>query len=231
MGGYIRGDGAPASSRVAGVVLVSDGSSCLCSLCIGEVTAWRTSGSIMMKPRRCANTPRHDQPKERLMSTEYWQPVEGYEGLYEVSDQGKVKGPKGLVKPKLTNTGYQRTDLWRQGERWRPLLHRLVATTFIPNLRQCSQVNHMDGVKTNNAVSNLEWCTPSENALHAVALRGLYGENVSAAKLSEHDVIAIRVMLNKGLPGIWLANVFGVTNTQITHIRKGHHWRHINKPI
>lgn len=164
------------------------------------------------------------------MTTEYWRPVVGYEGLYEVSDLGRVKGPKGIVKPKAMSNGYHRTDLWKQGKRWRPLLHRLVAMTFIPNPRQCSQVNHIDGIKTNNVVSNLEWCTPSENALHAVALRGLHGQNSSAAKLSEHDVIAIRVMLSKGIPGNWLAKVFSITNTQITHIRKGSQWRRINTP-
>jgi len=163
-------------------------------------------------------------------SVEVWKPVVGYEGLYEVSDQGRVKGPKGFVKPKPTNRGYIRTELWQSGTRWRPSLHRLVAEHFIPNPRQCPQVNHKDGDKTNNAVNNLEWCTASENALHAVQLHARYGEKASTAKLTEREVIAISVMLNKGVPGKWLADVFGVTNAQISNIRNCQQWQHVNNP-
>jgi hypothetical protein len=161
---------------------------------------------------------------------EQWKPVLGYEGLYEVSDQGRVKSRKGFITPKPTNNGYLRTDLWKSGVRWRPTIHRLVAEHFIPNLRQCPQVNHKDGNKSNNAAQNLEWCTASENALHAVELRGRHGEKAPTAKLTERDVIAINVMLEKGVSGSWLANVFGVTNAQISHIRKGQQWRRVNNP-
>lgn len=156
---------------------------------------------------------------------EVWQPVPGYEGLYEVSDQGRVRGPKGLIKPKPTNSGYMRTELWRSGCRWRPLLHRLVATVFVPNDENKPQVNHKDGDRLNNQASNLEWCTASENMIHAVCLRGRHGENASSAKLTEQEVTAIRVMLGKGFPGIRLAEIFGVTNAQISHIRNGDQWQ------
>ena len=163
-------------------------------------------------------------------SVEVWKPVVGYEGLYEVSDQGRVKGPKGFVKPKPTNTGYLRTELWQRGLRHRPSLHRLVAEHFILNPRRCPQVNHKDGNKANNVVDNLEWCTASENALHAVQLRGRFGENASSAKLTEREVIAISVMLEKGVPGKWLADVFGVTNAQISNIRNCQQWQCVNSP-
>lgn len=159
---------------------------------------------------------------------EVWRPVVGYEGLYEVSDHGRVRGPKGLVKPKPTNRGYIRTELWRNGSRWRPSIHRLVAEHFIANPKQHPQVNHKDGDKSNNAVTNLEWCTASENALHAVQLHGRYGQNNPASKISEREAIAISVMLEKGVPGNWLANLFGITNAQISNIRKGHQWKYIN---
>ena len=156
---------------------------------------------------------------------EQWKPVPGYEGLYEVSDQGRVKGPKGLVKPKIGKNGYARTELWKKGERWRPSIHRLVAQTFIENSANKPQVNHLDGNKLNNAVSNLQWCTAQENMLHAVAMHNRHGENVSTAKLTEREVTAILVMLEKGVHGKWLADIFGVTNAQITNLRLKRQWR------
>jgi hypothetical protein len=160
---------------------------------------------------------------------EVWQPVPGYEGLYEVSDQGRVKGLKGFVKPKIGRNGYARTELWNKGERRRPSIHRLVAQTFIPNPESKPQVNHLDGNKLNNAVANLEWCTAQENALHAVALLGRHGERATAAKLGEREATAILVMLEKGVPGKWLADLFGVTNAQISHLRLNRQWRTLKR--
>ena len=162
-------------------------------------------------------------------SVEVWKPVVGYEGLYEVSDQGRVKGPKGFVKPKIGRNGYARTELWRKGDRHRPSIHRLVAQTFIPNPHGKPQVNHLDGDKLNNSVSNLEWCTARENALHAVALHARHGERATGAKLSEREAIAILVMLDKGVPGKWLADLFGITNAQISHLRLDRQWRRLKR--
>jgi len=162
-------------------------------------------------------------------SVEVWKSVVGYEGLYEVSDQGRVKGPKGFVKPKIGRNCYARTELWRKGDRHRPSIHRLVAQTFIPNPDGKPQVNHLDGDKLNNTVANLEWCTAQENALHAVALHGRHGERATAAKLSERKATAILVMLEKGAPGKWLADLFGVTNAQISHLRLNRQWRALKR--
>lgn len=158
---------------------------------------------------------------------EQWKAVAGYEGLYEVSNHGRVKGPKGLIKPKVSNNGYARTELWKKGERWRPTIHRLVAQTFIENPENKPQVNHLDGNKLNNTVSNLEWCTAQENMLHAVALHKRHGANSCTAKLTEREVIAILVMLEKGVHGKWLADIFGITNAQITNLRLKRQWREL----
>ncbi len=154
-------------------------------------------------------------------SVERWLPVVGYEGTYEVSDQGRVRGPKGLIKPKPTKNGYVRTELWRRSERYRPLLHRLVATHFIANPLGKPVVNHIDCNRTNNAASNLEWATHSENILHSVAARQAFGENVASSKLSNDDVVAIKVMLSKGMPGAMLAKLFGVTPALVSAIKVG----------
>ncbi len=97
---------------------------------------------------------------------ETWKPIKGYEGLYEVSDQGRVKSlinkPKEMYLKKH-NRGYRQVELTNGEERKTYLVHRLVAEAFLPNPQKYPQVNHIDEDKQNNAVSNLEWCTAKQN--------------------------------------------------------------------
>lgn len=108
---------------------------------------------------------------------EIWKPIKGYEGLYEVSNLGRVKSLKRfyhtreqILKNKLTENGYYRTELSKNGKRKLIGTHRIVAQTFIPNDMNKEEVNHKDGNKLNNCVDNLEWCSHSENTIHAYKL-------------------------------------------------------------
>ena len=74
---------------------------------------------------------------------------------------------KRVLKPYKTKFGYYRATLFKRGERHRLHVHQVVAMTFIPNPDKKTQINHIDGDKTNNNVSNLEWVTPQENIRHA----------------------------------------------------------------
>ena len=102
---------------------------------------------------------------------EIWRKIEGYEGLYEVSNLGQVRsfysGEAKVLKPSIDKDGYLKVNLYKNKKLYRKLIHRLVATAFIPNLDNKPQVNHIDGNKQNNAVSNLEWCTRIENIQHS----------------------------------------------------------------
>lgn len=112
---------------------------------------------------------------------EIWKPIKGYEGLYEVSNTGKVKSlekrarfgrgyrtfPERELKLSEDKDGYYKVNLSKQGKKKRFFVHRLVATAFIGNPEELPVVNHKDGNKKNNFVSNLEWTTRSENDLHA----------------------------------------------------------------
>lgn len=97
---------------------------------------------------------------------EEWRDIPGYEGLYQVSNQGRVKSlmHKKVLSPFENNRGYLSVSLLRGGKR---LVHRLVAEVFIPNHKSKPNVNHKDGNPKNNTASNLEWCTQSENIIHA----------------------------------------------------------------
>ena len=130
--------------------------------------------------------------RNRQVMQEVWQPVRGYEGLYEVSDTGRVRGPRGLLKPIFDNRGYVRVNLCNHGTKKGFSIHRLVATHFIPNSNQCPQVNHKDGNKINNVVNNLEWCSAAENSIHAVRLLGRHGEQLYNCKLTSEQVRSIR---------------------------------------
>ena len=106
-------------------------------------------------------------PKIREVSQmkEVWKNVVGYEGLYMVSNYGKVKNAKGeLRKTYKDSAGYVTITLCKDGKTSRKLLHRVVAEAFLQNENKFPQVNHKDEVKENNAVDNLEWCTAKYNA-------------------------------------------------------------------
>lgn len=101
---------------------------------------------------------------------EEWREIEGFNGRYKISSFGRIASNWGGWKVKtlsVLKSGYFYTDLYLKSKRIRFQIHRLVATTFIPNPENKPQVNHKDGNKLNNHVNNLEWVTVSENALHA----------------------------------------------------------------
>lgn len=122
-------------------------------------------------------------PKPVSLVGEKWKDIDGYHGLYQVSNFGRVKSlaksvayPNGIIHPYpekllsvwITPNGYSSIALSKDGDARRVSVHRLVAETFIPNPGKLPQINHLDGDKQNNAVENLEWVTHDENQRHAI---------------------------------------------------------------
>ena len=127
---------------------------------------------------------------------EIWEDVLDYEGLYKISNLGRVKSLKRntthnrIMKLCLDRYGYLYVGLSKNGKVNYKKVHRLVAQAFIPNLNNKPQVNHIDGNKQNNCVDNLEWCDASYNQLHAVKLglthpwmKGKKGKNCIFSKV------------------------------------------------
>lgn len=106
--------------------------------------------------------------KDARALEEIWKDIKGYEGLYQVSNLGRVKSLRSKKLLKLSErNGYLRTALTVGYNSKHFSVHRLVAECFVPNTYNLPQVNHKDGVKTNNNMLNLEWCTNQENSRHA----------------------------------------------------------------
>ena len=153
--------------------------------------------------------------------------IAGYDGIYQISNRGRVKGRKGeILKQWTTYHGYKRIGLWKNGARKSFAVHRLVGAVFIPNPHDKPHINHINAVTDDNNVENLEWCTRSENQQHCRRIgRGpnQRGARNGNAKLSEEDVIYIRKHLpNKSLSE--LARKFKVSVTTISYIRDGKSW-------
>ena len=164
---------------------------------------------------------------------EIWKKIEDFEN-YSVSSEGRVRHDKkgNLKKPHKTRCGYYTMflDATKSNVRKSFYVHRLVAQAFFPNPNNYKEVNHLNGIKTDNRVENLEWCDRSHNIKHAFE-KGLYnsrkGIENNLSVLSEYEVLEIRRLRIEGWSQYKLAEKFGVTRPNITSIVNRKSWTHI----
>lgn len=121
---------------------------------------------------------------------EIWKDVKGYEKLYSVSNEGRVKNKYTgkILKPSNDKDGYLLLGLRQNKKTNMKRVHRLVAEAFINNDEHKPQVNHIDGNKINNCVNNLEWCTDMENKHHAYKT-GLYSGKKRSGYISKGKTV------------------------------------------
>ena len=172
-----------------------------------------------------------------------WRAVVGFEGRYEVSDEGDVRGLdrtrkdrwgydipiKGRVMKQQQNKfGYMMVPLGT-GTKQKKLcaVHRLVLIAFTEH-RPDMQVNHKDGDKTNNHISNLEWVTAKQNCEHRQASGlGIKGERCHSAKLTADQIPAIKELREKGLSQQKIADEYGVSQNAISRLLRQKTWAHV----
>lgn len=120
---------------------------------------------------------------------EIWRPIEGTKGFIEVSNEGRVRslltGKPRVLKAQADKKGYQRVKVTVERQNRTFKVHREVAKAFIPNPDNLPQVNHKDGIKSNNAADNLEWITNRDNAHHAIK-NGLW-DSVFSGSMRENE--------------------------------------------
>lgn len=147
---------------------------------------------------------------------ETWKPIPDIEA-YSASTDGRIKNNKTgrVLKPGIGAHGYPVIGLVSHGKRRTFTVHRLVANTFIPKEPHHQGVNHIDGDKTNNRLSNLERCTAQQNNRHAACNTLCAGQKLSGA-----DMLAIQAA-RATIPALVLAKQYGVSRSRIYDICKG----------
>ena len=178
--------------------------------------------------------------------SEVWKDIPDFEGFYQVSNVGRVRSVDRVVTDKdgimrkhkgrvlkvhLNTSGYEQVGLYN-GNRYVKSVHRLVLETFKPHVNMKDlEVNHMDGDKLNNHLTNLEWVTGRDNILHAydIGLTDNRGERSPHAKLSKADVLEILQRLDTGELHRDIGLDYGVGQSCITKINIGLTWKSVKE--
>jgi len=166
------------------------------------------------------------------MAKEEWKSIKGYEGRYKISSNGKVYSlisNKELKGYEWGNNIYRMVGLHKDKKSKQFSIHRLVATAFLgePNIDtdQRIEVNHKNGIKTDNRVGNLEWCTHGENQSHAYWLGlkpNVNGENHPRARFKNNFVKKVQEEHKSGCKRRELIKRYGLTISQIDSFLYGH---------
>lgn len=175
-------------------------------------------------------------PKVESLPKEIWADTHDFEGLYEISNFGRVKSlPKinrpceKLAKTRIGSSGRVQVMLHKGKIKKYVLVHRLIAYAFIPNIYNKPCINHIDNNPENNLISNLEWCTHQENTNHALKCnRFQLGIKRYNSIFTDNDVLEI---FNSNCNQKELAEKYNCSSSAIGMIKTGRNWSHITGKI
>jgi hypothetical protein len=168
---------------------------------------------------------------------EQWKPIPGYEGIYSISSIGRTRvdiGGRGrmagmILKPRYTTDGYIKYMLRKDGKSRAFLSHRLVYAAFVRPLGCDEEIDHINGIKDDNAIGNLEPVSKLVNMQRSFA-RGrnmARGSRVSTSKLTEELVGAIKNRYRSGAIQARICEEFGLPKSQVSKIILGKTWAHV----
>ncbi|HUS94032.1 MAG TPA: NUMOD4 motif-containing HNH endonuclease [Patescibacteria group bacterium] len=179
------------------------------------------------------------------LKNEIWKDIPGCEGYYQASNLGRIRAVERMVKTKpkgkwymrklpftiraqgTNQTGYKMVGLCINGIESQHRVHRLVASAFIPNPENKSDINHKNGNKNDNSVENLEWMTRGENHRHAY-LTGLKRRPKGKRILNEKKVLEIKLLLSrKNIKNSEISRLFSVSGTCISNIKSNKRWGYV----
>lgn len=165
--------------------------------------------------------------------------IEGFEGLYAVTEDGRVwsypkwwggklgnqnHNGKWIIQETLRRN-YKRVTLRKNGKVKRITVHRLVAFAYLPIVAGKNVVNHLDGDPSNNHVNNLEWCTTQENGMHSSKMgRTQRGTKNNHNVLNEDEVREIRKMYSAGITQPEIGRIYGITQSAVHLITSRKNW-------
>ena len=182
-----------------------------------------------------------------MTESEIWKDIAEYEGFYQVSNRGNVRsvdrrGLQGygrrerMLKPGYTSRGYLQVNLTKNGKSKTRTVHRLVAETFIPNPENSLQVSHIDKIKDNNNVENLEWYSSKYNKRYGARSKR-FGEKVRAVNAETGEVLTFNSTQEAGRNGYSYGGVAAACRGDYRastgkliggdgHLYKGHRWEY-----
>ncbi len=171
---------------------------------------------------------------------ELWKPLARWEGIYEISSIGRIKRIDGNNCAKIghimgTNrvNGYAVVRLRYKGKTERNTVHTHVLESFIGPRPLGMQINHLNGVRDDNRLENLEYCTPTQNIQHSFDVlkrqrKGAVGEANGKSKLNPEDVVTIRRLYSEGGRSQQsIADVYGIAQNMVSKIVLRQFWSHI----
>lgn len=141
--------------------------------------------------------------------------------IYSTRTRGGRSISAKRLKPYLSRSGYYTVSISVDKVRKTTYVHRIVASAFLDNSENLREVNHINGIKTDNRVDNLQWCGPRDNVAHAIRT------GLRRSKLNEFNVLAIKTYILSGYTDLDISKMFNIKRHYVNQLRGAKYWKSI----